>query len=505
LDDVRVQLINNSELLVGVVRATDTTINLGWTVTAANAGKFLVQRPAKARTENNKTVVDYAFDFNSVDNTHNYMLYIYTDEACTKLYQSWNCSKDFWHDGATTTDGVTTYKYNYPTRFIISGLTPSTDYYVIVHDTTTGQQSSAVKVSTIAPRYQGLSVQTDPANLAVGNTILFQNFGKLYYGGDLAGYAMGYTVNSAHIGSLTENYNAQGPTPYGNDTRTDFDRCRCEKEHGVFTTCAGLVDDFGMSDWSYFSDDNSCRVCVHPGYIKMGGGEQRGTLVTPQLSVLQPGKTYSIKVRVNLCSYATIGYSVSDYDKLVHITAYQGGEVNDYIYSNGSIIDTHTIDLSTHDGEWKVHEVIFNNITSDCRVGIGGARITAGDSRFFLDDLTRFGIDQADIRLHGTVILRIHVCHIAGRLLMGQFHRKLQFKIRITAVAQAFAEPYHRRSRRTRLSCQRRGRKVQHLCGILQHIICDPFFCRRQSPIATPKLRQKAIGFHHIPPHFALE
>ena len=400
IDDVRIQILNNSDLVVGLVRATDTTLNIGWTVTEGNAvdDKFLTYLPATAASST--ATPTYAFDFNSIDSQHNYTIYLYNDEACTNLYQSWYMtSKDHWHDGATTTDGVTTYTAYYPPRFIFSGLTPSTDYYVRVQDNTQGVISSPIKVSTVAPQYQGKNVVTNPRDLQPGNTMIFNNFGKLYYCADLAGFAAGYAVNSSYITSLTENYSAEGTNPYTNDTRTDFDRVNCGKsENAVFTTCSGLVDDFGMSDWSYSSDDGSCRVHVEAGYVKMGGGSQRSTLYTPLLTAIPDGEVWSVKVRFKVCPYVGTNYVHSDAEDDIHVSVYEGGEVTDHKFANGGVVDTKTINISNHVGEWRMHEVTLNNVTCDCRVGIGSARSSSGQSRFFLDDIEVIAASASDVK-----------------------------------------------------------------------------------------------------------
>ncbi len=404
LDDVRIQLVNNSDLLVGVVRATDTTLNIGWTETAGNADTFLTHLPATAASSS--ATPKYAFDFNTSDNLNNYNIYLYTDEACTNLYQSWAGDKTFWHDGATTSNGVTTYTNFYPTRFIFTGLEPETDYYVVVRNNSTGKQSSAVKVSTIAPQYQGENVVTNGKNVMPGNTILFNNFGKIYYGGDLTGYAMGYSINSSVAASQTENFNAQGHLPYNNDTRVDFDRRRCDTEHGLFSTYAGMLDDYDMSDWSYMSDDSQVRVLIKPGYLKIGNGSNRAHIVTPPLSALPEGEVWSVKVRFKACPFTQTNYVHDTAEDDIIVAAYEGGDVGatvdgveyPYCFVNGSIVDSQELNLSSHVGEWKQYEVTLNNVTCDCRIGIGGARSTKGQNRFYVDDIEVQAANASDVK-----------------------------------------------------------------------------------------------------------
>ena len=407
LDDVRIQLVNNSDLLVGLVRATDTTLNIGWTETAENADTFLTHLPATATKSGSTVTTTYKYDFNTSDNSNEYAVYLYTDEACTKLYQSWNGTPDFWHDGKSTdSNGVTTYTNFFPTRFIFTGLEPSTDYFVLVRNNISGKQSSAVKVSTVASQYQGNGITVDPDNLRTGNTILFNNFGKMYYCGDLTGYAMGYSINSGVAASQTENFNAQGHLPYNNDTRVDFDRRRCNTEHSLFTTYAGMLDDYGMSDWSYMSDDSQARVLIKPGYIKIGNGNCRAHIVTPLLAVLPEGEIWSVKVRFKACPFTEANYVHYTEEDDIIVAVYEGGDVGatvdgveyPYCFVNGSIVDSQTLNLSSHVGEWKTYEVTLNNVTCDCRIGIGGARATAGQNRFYVDDIEVLAADASDVK-----------------------------------------------------------------------------------------------------------
>ncbi len=398
LDDVKIQLINNSELLVGVVRATDTTLNIGWTETAANANKFLTHLPATATKSGSTVTTTYKYDFHTSDNSNSYTVYLYTDEACTNLYQSWAGDTAFWHD----TEMVN----NYPTRFIFTGLEPETDYYVVVRNNTSGRQSSAVKVSTVAPQYKGKNVVTDPKQLQAGNTIIFNNFGKIYYGGDLTGYAMGYSINSSVAASVTENFNAQGHLPYNNDTRVDFDRRRCDTEHGLFSTYAGMLDDYGMSDWSYMSDDSQVRVLIKPGYLKIGNGSQRTHIVTPLLSALPEGEVWSVKVRFKACPFTEATYVHNTAEDDIVVAAYEGGEVGatvngthyPYCFVNGAVVDSQELNIGSHVGTWKQYEVTLNNVTSDCRIAIGGARATAGQNRFYVDDIEVQAASASDVK-----------------------------------------------------------------------------------------------------------
>ena len=391
LDDVKIELLSNAEIAVGVVRATDTTINIGWTVTESNkSANYLALMPRASGTD--------GYDYKTTDVTHNYRIDVYYDEACTNLYQRWNLSKTVYGtDGVITTNGYFGYKsgdnnYFYPTRMIITGLEPSTTYYVKITDTTASVTSNSIPVSTVAPQYQGAAVVTDPTVVKQGNTILFENFGDFYYGGDMVGYASGYYNAGVNDQPLTVNYKATGESPTVATAEYDFARVRGNgslESLPLFTTLEGLLDDYGMADWSQQSTDGTCKVYAMPGYVKLGDDSGiKGTLITPLLTTIPEGEIWNVTVRCKMAPYYTIGYGHNVVEDEVVIGLVEGGTIDEaHMLQDAVNIDQAALTLNSEAG-WNTYEVELKNATCNTRILIGGnGSNNAKNNRFYVDDI----------------------------------------------------------------------------------------------------------------------
>ena len=155
---------NASTLTVNLVRATDTTVSVGW-----SAHGF---------------PTDY-----SVDTADSYELYLYDER--NQLLVAWQPNDDM----CVTNNALFPYSASNPTcppRFVFSGLTPNTVYKVQVKNLTTSKKSAMLTVST-APTDCGEVVS---AARNEGETILFENFGKLVWNGDITTLAAGYVPSS---------------------------------------------------------------------------------------------------------------------------------------------------------------------------------------------------------------------------------------------------------------------------------------------------------------------
>lgn len=432
LDDVKIELLSNAEIAVGVVRATDTTINIGWTVTESNKSvNYLELNPMLNAT---------SYDFKTTDIRHKYKIYLYRDEACTDLYLA--TSFDPYQSTTDSSGKETVSSYGhfaiessssasicFPTRFTFGGLEPSTTYYVKVADTTAGITSSSIAVSTIAKAYEGKACVTDPTELSYGNTMLFENFGDFYYNGDTAGYAAGYHRSD----TATELYKAEGDNPYAATEKYDFARSTADKEAGLFSTLGGIVDDLGMTDWRYWSDDGACRVLMKPGYAKIGNGSNKAGLVTPVLTMIPGGKTVNVKVRFKAAAFTeTTGTNKAEENAIIveaiddaSCTTFEATEEAPYLayrIVRGHVIASVPVTL-TDPGHWKEYEVTLQHVTNGCRISIGGNRSTAGQNRFYIDDIQVI-FDSADtsLYLYGKVYEADKSTPVAGVVMTDGYH-----------------------------------------------------------------------------------
>ncbi len=384
IDDIRVEVLSISNgIWTGLVRATDTTLNLGWTITEGNRkNDYFTSLFPNDPTKN-------AADHNGYDK-ENYTIYLYKDAACTDLELQLDLGGAFFREGSAGA-----YSY-FPCRYTFSGLEPKTTYYFRVKDKVTGKISDAVPYSTTAKAYTGTPVAS---SAAAGDVILFENFGKCLYTGNFANYSAGYT--RSNLSSATVNYKAEGKVSWSaqNDKMDggyplDFGRTDANSESGLFSTCKGLLDDMGLADWGYTSTDKANRVFIQPGYVKVGGGEQIAAIVTPKLKALSTSSLSQVTVTFKACKFSTQNYNNSVNEDYVIVRGINGASINAVtaaenpcLVSGGYDCDAVPVTLNSALGEWKEYSVTLDGVSGDTRIAIGANRPTAGNSRFFLDDV----------------------------------------------------------------------------------------------------------------------
>ncbi len=383
VDDIRVEVLSIANgIWTGLVRATDTTLNLGWTITEGNKTNdyylsLFPNDPAKN-----------ALDHNGYDKD-NYTVYLYKDAACTELEFQADYGGAFFREGS---EGAYSY---FPCRFIFGGLEPETTYYFRVKDKVTGKITDPVPYTTLASEYTGEPV-TAAGKAAVGDVLVFENFGKVLYTGDFANYAAGYTRSA--LSSAKVNCKAEGKVSWSAQTidgeSVDFGRCDANTESALFTTCNGLLDDMGLDEWGYISTDSLSRVFVKPGYLKVGGSDQLAAIVTPKLTGLSSSSLSQVTVSFKACKLSTQNYNNSVNEDYVVVRGISGASIKPltdatmpgYVYG-GYDCDAVSLKLDTALGEWKEYSVTIDGVTADSRIAIGGNRPTAGNSRFFIDDI----------------------------------------------------------------------------------------------------------------------
>lgn len=381
VDDIRVEVLSISNgIWTGLVRATDTTLNIGWTITKSNTESdyftsLFPNDPAKN-----------ALDHNGYDK-ENYTIYLYKDSACTDLEFQGDFGGAFFREGS---EGAYSY---FPCRFTFGGLEPNTTYYFKVKDKLTGKTTDAVPYTTLQKAFEGNPVV---ASAAVGDVLVFENFGKVLYAGDLANYGAGY--NRSNLSAAKVNCKATGKVSWSAQTidgeAVDFGRCDANTEHQLFATCNGLLDDMGLDDWGYISTDSLSRVFIQPGYLKIGGSSQLAAIVTPQLTGLSTTKLSKVEVSFKACNFTTQNYNHSVNEDYVVVYGITGASIKPltdatmpgYVYG-GYNSDAVSLTLDNNPGVWKEYKVTLDGISGDSRIAIGGGRPTAGNSRFFIDDI----------------------------------------------------------------------------------------------------------------------
>ena len=381
--------LQRSDILVDCVRATDTTVAVAWTHSEENV-KYLSEiypnRSAKY----------------SDDITKEYRVAIYGDEACSQLVYS---TEPLRGEKLFT-------ETNCPPRFLFAGLKPATDYYVMVYNLTDSKQTLVpFKVTTAAPAVS--KVVTTSA--AVGDVVLFHNFGNLLYGGDLAARAAGVSrddrasltsyADAGLSGAITLDYEAADVT----GEAAAYIPATASTEIGLFNTLDGLLDEMELDDWGWIGgkeDANGGSLCARPGYVKMGTTSNRAFIVTPALSAIPDGKRAKVTVKFKAAPYGSVNSEINAAEKAVAVKVLDGATLSStWKVSYQSIGDS---ELFTLDGEqscdWKEYSVTLEGVKCTSRIAIGGGCDSAtATNRFFLDDVSVSIAALEDVLVKGTV------------------------------------------------------------------------------------------------------
>ena len=366
--------ITKSDIFVDVVRATDTTIAVAWSCNKQNID-YLSQIYPNANG-------DY-----SVDITKEYKVAIFSDEQCSKLVYS-----------AAVIKGEKLFNMSTcPPRFIFSGLTPQTDYYVHIYNLTDSKQTiEPLKVTT----EKVVAASNSFAYTKPGDIVLFENFGSFIYGGDITARASG--VSRDDRGTLTSFEGADLKGEIALDWEADgisgasaaYIPSAANIEMGLFNTLAGLIDDMGVKDWGWIGGKdgaNGGSVRARPGYAKIGTSGNRSFIVTPMLSGIPAGTNAKVTVKFKAAPYGDVGKDINVAEKDIVVKVLNGTSIasnNKISYTSEGEKKALTLD-GERSSDWKEYSVTLNNVQSTSRIAIGGNRASATDTnRFLLDDVT---------------------------------------------------------------------------------------------------------------------
>lgn len=366
--------ITKSDIFVDVVRATDTTIAVAWSCNKQNID-YLSQIYPNANG-------DY-----SVDITKEYKVAIFSDEQCSKLVYS-----------AAVIKGEKLFNMSTcPPRFIFSGLTPQTDYYVHIYNLTDSKQTiEPLKVTTD----RSVAASKSFAYTKPGDIVLFENFGSFIYGGDITARASG--VSRDDRGTLTSFEGADLKGEIALDWEADgisgasaaYIPSAANIEMGLFNTLAGLIDDMGVKDWGWIGGKdgaNGGSVSARPGYAKIGTSGNRSFIVTPMLSGIPAGTKAKVTVKFKAAPYGDVGKDINVAEKDIVVKVLNGTSIasnNKISYTSEGEKKALTLD-GERSSDWKEYSVTLNNVQSTSRIAIGGNRASATDTnRFLLDDVT---------------------------------------------------------------------------------------------------------------------
>ena len=369
----------DSNINVRLVRATDSTLSISWTITAANIPYLTEIAPNMS--------ADY-----SADITKEYKVALYRDAACTDLVVSVSKVK------TNTSDGTPLFENPIvPPRFVFAGLEPATKYYVKVFNTTDGTvNAEPVQMTTKAPLARTSAVVT--ANAALGDMVVYENFAKLVYGGDMTARAAG--VSRTDRGNL-QSYEGVALEGEIVPSSSGYYTVNAGTEMGLFSTLAGLVDDMGLTSWGWIGGKegaNGGSVCARPGYLKIGQGSNRAFVCTPILNAIPADKLATLRVVFNAAPYGHHNEEAAkEAERYMAIEALSGASIAaDYAVSYKEVVDRAEVTLGDKISDWQEYSVLLSKVPSGSTIAIGGALEATKSNRMCVDDIRVYIEDLVD-------------------------------------------------------------------------------------------------------------
>lgn len=328
-----------------------------------------------------------------VDSAADCSITLYNDADCSDLFVSWDLSDE------------TIYKGFQP-RFVFSGLNPSTDYWFVAQmkvsdaDNELVLESSPLKITT-----SELKAVPVKGYVSVGQTVLYQDFSELIWGGDQANKAVGYSAeNRSTVSKLKV---ARGWNPVG-DSEYGFYLCKYDTEMGLYNSIGKALKGSGttLAEWAELREDNAVpgMICGRPGSVKIGASQKVGWIVTPQLSSLTETATVEVSFRA-----APYGTSIETLDPVAScIRLLDGAVVSSNIVQSASVNNiVQSFDLM-NDLSLQEYKFTIYNVTPSSRIAIGPKRANGetGQHRMLLDDIcirvVSYG--QTDIQVETPVV-----------------------------------------------------------------------------------------------------
>ncbi|MBQ9137648.1 MAG: calcineurin-like phosphoesterase C-terminal domain-containing protein [Alistipes sp.] len=358
-------VLEKSPIIVSGVRSTDSTIVIGWTIDEKNAPYVgeLIPNAAADYTEEIKKSYKVA------------------------LYKSADCSASNLVVSVDNLPGSAFQSPLVPPRFIFTGLTPATDYYAMVYNTTDGKQTTfPVKVSTEAASADKSKIVT--SNAKAGDLVVYENFAGIIYAGDLSARAAG--VSRSDRGSLTSLAKLTGEIALSD---TGYILANAGTEIGLFNTLAGVLDDMGIQKWGWIggkSGANGGSLCARPGFVKIGTTANRSFLCTPIINAIPTDMSAKLKVVFKAAPYGDYNkMEINEAEKAIAVKALAGASLgSDYLMSYASVAAEQTLTLEgTNNTDWKEYTVYLDNVPAGSSVAIGGALDATTTNRLLLDDV----------------------------------------------------------------------------------------------------------------------
>ena len=336
------------------------------------------------------------------DESEEYLVGIYRDEACSDLIQSWNFKPNGGNccNGSSTTynlwgvsldPAASANNLEWPGMFF-SGLKPSTLYYVKVELPGHEGVSATVEARTKT------SLERLPSAdniVAEGDTLLFGGFDEFVWGGEVTRKLPGVSSTNRGVAtsfSIPSGANGFGPT-------NGYFICLPSQDIGFLTQALSIDHSTYLKHWRV---ENS--YCLNrTGIIRTGNGSGSSGIITPALSGLKTVATVELSVDLhpdgNRLDVLACDYRVEVLDTAVFNNG--GGKYNnDYILEKADrkVVKSGSINP---DFNWQNVTVTIPDVTPESRILVGGA---AGVKKgLMIDNISIKVISYADASVQGPV------------------------------------------------------------------------------------------------------
>lgn len=302
------------------------------------------------------------------DISKSYTAAIYSDNACTNLVASYEIP-----------DSVNTCWDNKKPAFVFSGLTPGTEYWCKITNTTDGIEANPVSCTTSPFTVVDA---TTVSNAGVGDVILAEDFSEIGWGSDEFGVAAGYVPHSKVL-----------YVPSGNYTDDTGNYAVYNNTSGRLYGDTNVASDKRLYHWGFYGNSAvygqaaSLRVCT-------SASGARTHIVSPALVGIPAGKKATIDVTVTCGQYADNANDVAVFvesDSAMSLALAPDQKGNSDFSGKGGKYNGATLSkgypLNAKTREWNTKTVRINGVTNDTRLLIGSYENLSGKNRFFLSDV----------------------------------------------------------------------------------------------------------------------
>ena len=215
-----------------------------------------------------KTSSTLIFEWNGKKD-HAFTATLYSDAACQNVVSSFDLP-------AETTS---IWNKTNPT-YVFGGLTPNTNYYFKVTDTS---YSPAVESNVVAATTDEINIVQMPASISGTGVVLAEDFGEILWNADMVAKATGFVPSST--------------ASFSDKDVANFVAGNSNSGEKKWSTVTAPIAASRLNGWSVDSN-----VYYHCGYLKMGTASAKGWILTPPFTV-PDGKKAKVKVSVTAARY----------------------------------------------------------------------------------------------------------------------------------------------------------------------------------------------------------